>query len=660
MSGDDVFYSGTYANGIVLGNPATQNPATIAAAGLVTNNGTALYGQPVAAWSINNFGTIDGEAGIGIALAAGGTIANAGLIEGDPAGILINGGAGTVVNSGSIASAVSLNAGGSVTNDSSGTIGRVFIANGAGTVANSGTIDGSVILTAGGSVENASGGDISGPLPDSFGHVLPALSISGGAGTVINSGNIQGAVVLNAGGSVTNDSGGRTGSVSIANGGTIVNSGSIGGVFLGAGGSVTNNLIGSEDGISISGGAGTVANSGLIKGSVNLDGGGTVTNLGVIGVASGNFEGYRGAHNAVAFYASGTLTNLGTIKAGNLKTGPGSVGVALADGGTIDNGASGSPLALISGSYFGVLGYGGSTIVNFGRIKSTGSYGTGVYLGPDGMMTNSGIITGYEYGAAILGRAGTLVNDGAISAAGSSGVGVTLGGDNSTLVNAGFIAGTSGTAVSLAGGYNDLVVQPEAVFAGKVEAVGSYDTLELAGSRGRLAGLGTGFSGFYNLAVDPGALWNLSGPGAALAVDNDGTLVVKGDTLALGSIISDAGDKGAIRIAAEGTATFTGVVGAHEHVAFTSGTGTMQLDRPLSFKGAITGLRAGDTIDLVDQAADAVNFAGHRLTVTDSGAAVADLHLFGTFTSADFALSPDGHGGTDITLLTPDILAMKA
>lgn len=582
----DIIYSGTYTYGIVLGNPATQNPATIAATGLITNNGTALYGQSVTAWTVSNFGTIAGTEGngavpVGIVLAAGGTITNAGRVAGLADAILIDGGAGAIVNSGSIQGAASLNAGGSVSNDGGGTMRSIAVANDAGAVANSGVIEGidasgAVRLSAGGDITNAQEAIIEGGA--SVGGPFPAVEISGAAGTLVNSGTIIGAIGLSAGGSVVNNS---------------------------------SAYMGSEIGLDISGGAGTIANYGTMTDSVGLFAGGSVTNLGVISVADGEFGRHPAIYYGVGFDSPGTLTNLGTIKADNFLPGPGPVGVSLAAGGYVGNGASGSPGALIAGAYFGVLGYGDSTIVNDGRIAGTGSYGIGVYLG----------------------------------------------GDNSTLVNAGRVAGAYGTAVFLAGGYGDLRVEPGARFGGAVTAGGSYDTLELAAGSGRLAGLGTKFSGFYNVVVDPGAVWRVSG--SAPAVDNDGVLVVKGGDLTLGRAISDTDSKGVIRIAAEGTATFAGAVGTREHAAFTSDSGTVRLDHPLNFNGAITGFRAGDAIDLVNQTADAVNFTDHRLSVTDNGGAVADLRLFGTFTSADFALSPDGHGGTEITLLSPDTLAMK-
>jgi hypothetical protein len=51
VNGSDIVYTGTYVYGIVLSDPATQNPATVAATGYVTNttaayNGDAVFGTP--------------------------------------------------------------------------------------------------------------------------------------------------------------------------------------------------------------------------------------------------------------------------------------------------------------------------------------------------------------------------------------------------------------------------------------------------------------------------------------------------------------------------------------------------------------------------------------------------------------------------------------
>lgn len=82
----DILFSGTYTNGITLNNPAAQNPATIAASGLVTNSGAALYGGPETAWTVANYGTVTGSgtSGAGIIFKSGGLVENGatGLIVG--------------------------------------------------------------------------------------------------------------------------------------------------------------------------------------------------------------------------------------------------------------------------------------------------------------------------------------------------------------------------------------------------------------------------------------------------------------------------------------------------------------------------------------------------------------------------------------------------
>lgn len=59
-------YSGPYITGVVLSNAAAQRPATVAAAGKITNtNADAIYGNPDLAWIITNFGTIESSGTVG-------------------------------------------------------------------------------------------------------------------------------------------------------------------------------------------------------------------------------------------------------------------------------------------------------------------------------------------------------------------------------------------------------------------------------------------------------------------------------------------------------------------------------------------------------------------------------------------------------------------
>jgi hypothetical protein len=199
-----VFFSGTYLNGIVLSDPATQNPAKVRATAYVTNNtadhnGDAIYGAPGSYWILTNRGTIVSAAPYsdGIHLTSGGSVANGvsvsrpGLIAGQGNGVDISGGSGTVTNFGTIDSGVGYPFSG------------IVISGGSGTVCNFGTIESGeygIKLTAGGTVTNGQGGFIQGD--------YPAAVALWGNGTVTNFGTIYGTywdgVELGAGGNVIN------------------------------------------------------------------------------------------------------------------------------------------------------------------------------------------------------------------------------------------------------------------------------------------------------------------------------------------------------------------------------------------------------------------------------------------------------------------------
>jgi hypothetical protein len=246
MSG--TVFSGTYTNGVVLSDPATQNPATVAASGYITNTasaGIALYGEAGFAWTVTNYGTVEHQFTAGavptVELASGGDFTNRG-----------------VVFSGSPVVGLSLPP-------------AIVISGAPGTIANSCTMGG-VYLDDGGSVANAAGAHITGPIVGMLAMgVLPGVQISGAEGIVDNLGTVSG-VVLGAGGAVINGSSGATDAL------------------IGASRAAYAPYGGAGYGIKITG-AGTVTNYGTINAGVgiNISGPGTVVNYGTAAFIRGVF-----------------------------------------------------------------------------------------------------------------------------------------------------------------------------------------------------------------------------------------------------------------------------------------------------------------------------------------------------------------------------------
>jgi hypothetical protein len=604
--------------GIVLQTGSA--PATTAI-GNITNKQTALiegYFDAVAvrgAGTVTNLGTIIAKAVLGGAIAYNSTTgsysalssgvlldsggvsnAAAALINGFYIGVAIDSG-GSVVNAGTIEGVstsqgygVVLSSGGSVTNLTGATVSGghdgIEAFTNAASVYNQGLVTGGsrsgIALDAGGAVTNASGGVVTG-----YGSGIQffrsgASSVTNAArGTIsggsygVNVGSTSGLTLDNAGiltgtsssgaflqggGWITNAlggiiQGGKYGLFSQDNT-TLTNAGSMAGttdvgVAVAAAASITNaefgRITGGNDGIYTSGSLySTLTNDGTILGTTVsgaiLAAGGSVTND-LTGTITGGLYGVEFISGA------GTVFNAGSIIGSSRGR---SFGVLMQAGGYVSNAST----AVVSGQYYGVVvQVSDGTVVNSGTIASLQAYNhelpfnaAAVQLAQGGSVTNSagGYIRAQWIGVQIgtvgsVAVPGTVDNQGTIIATdGTNGAAIWITGPGMiyntasasitdspfaivaynavTVVNAGSIGGSLFGLDAINPGYPDRVVaDPGAAFSGVFSGgntLGSsiYSTLELASGSSSGAITNVGsFIDFGQIALDAGASWSLGG-----------------------------------------------------------------------------------------------------------------------------------------------------
>ncbi len=674
---------GTNNTGIQLagGGSVTNGAATDTTAAISGSLYGIRLGLHAAAGTVVNFGSIANTStstGAGIEIVPSGTVVNGSagntgaLISGYSQGVDIRGPGGTVINFGKIAagssfgSGVYLRWGGTVVNGSaSNTTASIVSAQRGiqvthlpGTVANYGTIKGigpysrGIDLFLGGTVVNGSTADTAAYISASDRNGVYA----GGTGfsSVTNFGTIKG-----------------LGPVAISSGVVVRGNGS---VVNGSTADVKATIFGTRNGVYIQGlSAASVDNFGTIigagKSGVNVYLGGSVTNgttvdtKALITGSTGVLVGQRGS-----------VTNFGTI----LSTGKS--GVSLNDGGMVLNGSTTDTTALIAmagttGTHNGIYAdLGVTTVTNFGTITS--STASGIHLGGGGGTIVNGALT--DKVATIAGPSGhagiyadsgaaTVTNFGTITTKGLTAIALTNGTQSASgiVINAGTIsngAGTAGTAIVFGSGNDRLVVDPGAVFIGTVNGGGGLNTLELAAgtATGSIGGIGTQFSNFGSVAVDPAAVWSLTGTNTAAVLTNAGTLDIAASAslLVTGSI--DPASTGLFEINAGSLLEIAANTGTVDSIRFL-GTGEAIIDHAASFGihpgttsyagPLIEGFGINDKIDLKDVAFASVgttyNATTGLLTIRTGTVGVASL-LFdkATLGTGTFHTQNDGTGHT--------------
>ena len=666
------------------------------AMGTIVGAGFGIYGDTTQAWTITNFGTVEGTAGHGIRLRGGGAVTNGGTanssasIYGYSNGLDIGvgfgyaaGGLGFATNFGTIVGAngrgVRLEFGGTLTN--SGT--AALISGGSdgvqasrlATVTNEGTIrgygggDSAVNLSRGGTFTNSGTAAL---VAGTYGGV----HAFGGYDTltVFNDGSITGAngiaVRSDSGGSVTNGSGTNTAA------------------FMG----------GDYAGVNITGGAGTIVNDGTITATrvssgshgVGFVGGmltnGSATNTDAL-ISAPTYGIQAGSTNPFeTIFGAAIIVNDGTVMASDAS----GRGVLMLQAGTVTNGSTSNTIARIEGGAYGVFAIANTTVINDGIIVGTNAFG--VLLGYGGGTITNGSpgntaaeITGAS-GAAIYGAGGVLSNEGTITGLSSYGAlvsgHVTNGSTTNTdaLIsgsNAVQVTGTVTNFARISGTTNGVVLDGNGI-------------VENLGTAAQIHGVYEGVTSVgYSIVtvVNDGSITALNGTGIFLggggSVTNGGTAnsaalingyyngvladYAAGTVVNYGTIIASASSGKAVFLTKGGDVSNLGaaaLISGYQTGVKTSVAGTVTNEgtiRALDLYG--TGINAGDGGTVINSgtvsayravsmlAAGAVVNAGTTALITGRGVGVYANHAATDVTNEGSILGT-GPFGAGIVLLT--------
>ncbi len=428
------------------------------------------------------------------------------------------------------------------------------------------------------------------------------------------------------------------------------------GGIVSIGGNSTLAIDGSAARVAISGNAGT--NSALDTltendGTLDLtDGTAIATNTGLNFANTGTVEVDAGGAGGSSLGIGGLFTNTGSLQLGN----DGDARATSASAGGLDNtgtfNLNNSTLALGSAlDNAGQLNIGDNGIslpteiiattldnTESGTVALSGSSAASASLTIAGLATN---LANLQINPGGVAEVGSLDNTGTITLSGNAGTPSSLGVIGSA-TNDGTITIGSFADMGVGGSFDD---------AGSLSVAGTLDiagplTVDATNTLMMQGGSIIDPSG-GELIVASGA--SVTGTGTiAVPIENDGTMSASGGLLDIAGAITGTGQ---LAITPGADLELSGMTA--ETVSFGGNVGTLKLDDPASFTGAITGLVKGDTIDLAGVQATSAVVNSSTLTVT-AGAQTFNYQVAGAGLSGDvFAIQNDQQGGSNLVLGPP-------
>ncbi len=345
--------------------------------------------------------------------------------------------------------------------------------------------------------------------------------------------------------------------------------------------------------------------------------------------------------------ASNSTATLTVSAGGNVESTLSSLNIGAASGATGILNVTGA------GSQVLIDNYGDTTIGDFGELGGSAQGTVSVTAGGYASLSSDGeVYVGTSAGMAkiLVSGANSAVEAGPYTEIGEYGTNIA----GEILVQAGgeFDNATdtylSNGTISVSG--------PNSVFTGRILSAddgtivqvsnGGFvhvADVQLAGTVKLSAGTVNARAGFYmyggSEVIGAGTL-------SAAAVGNAGLLVASGGKLVVGGSISGTG---AMHILSGALLDLTGSVVASQTITFESGANTLALGDPLGVSGHILDFATGDAIDLLGSTATSLSYASGALTVSNGTTKIAKLEVKGHYSSGNFKLASDGHGGALIS-----------